>query len=174
MIKTVLRRALARAVLPILSCTLACVFISAFTACNTGDAPMGLIGQSAPALHLPEHPLQSLRGRVVVLNFWASWCGPCLLEFPSLQALQQQMPGVTVLAVSFDKTPQAYETFLQRHHIDLRTALDTTGRSNAAYGTEMPPETWIIDPHGIIRRRFIGPQDWTSPEIESYLRAIGH
>lgn len=134
---------------------------------------MGLIGKPAPALNLPDHPLQALRGRVVVLNFWASWCAPCLEEFPSLQALQQQMPGITVLAVSFDKSRPAYDTFLQRHRIDLRTALDTTGRSNAAYGTAMPPETWVIDPHGIIRRRFIGPQDWTSPEIENYLRAIG-
>jgi cytochrome c biogenesis protein CcmG/thiol:disulfide interchange protein DsbE len=168
MIKTVLRHTLHRRALSILSCVLACALTCALTACNRGDVPMGLIGKPAPALNLPAHPLQALRGRVVVLNFWASWCAPCLEEFPSLQALQEQMPGITVLTVSFDKSQAAYDTFLQRHRIDLRTALDTTGRSNAAYGTAMPPETWVI-----IRRRFIGPQDWTSPEIESYLRAIG-
>jgi cytochrome c biogenesis protein CcmG/thiol:disulfide interchange protein DsbE len=169
MIETVQPRSLSRVVLAVT----ACIFLCAFTACNRGKVPLGLIGKPAPALYLAGHPLQALRGRVVVLNFWASWCAPCLEEFPALEALQQQIPGITVLAVSFDKTQQAYDTFLQRHRIDLRTALDTTGRSNAAYGTLMPPETWVIDPSGIIRRRFIGPQDWTSPEIESYLRAIG-
>jgi thiol-disulfide isomerase/thioredoxin len=174
MIKTVSRRALLRAVPSILSWLLALGAAFSFTACNSGDAPLGLIGKPAPSLNLADHPLRQLRGRVVVLNFWASWCAPCLEEFPSLEALQQQMPGITVLAVSFDTSQKAYDTFLQHHRIDLRTALDTTGRSNAAYGTAMPPETWVIDPQGIIRRRFIGPQDWTSPEIESYLRAIGH
>jgi cytochrome c biogenesis protein CcmG/thiol:disulfide interchange protein DsbE len=143
-----------------------------FTACNTGNASLGLLGKPAPALNLPGHPLASLHGHPVVLNFWASWCAPCLLEFPSLEALQQQLPGVTVLAVSFDRDPQAYARFLRQHHITVRTALDTTGRSNTAYGTSEPPETYILDSSGVVRRRFIGAQDWTDPEIESYLRAL--
>ncbi len=142
------------------------------TACNTGNASLGLLGKAAPALNLPGHPLAALRGRPVVLNFWASWCAPCLLEFPSLEALQQQVPGVTVLAVSFDRDPEAYARFLSLHHITVRTALDTSGRSNEAFGTTRPPETYILDSHGIVRRRFIGAQDWTDPEIESYLRAL--
>ena len=109
---------------------------------------------------------------MVVLNFWASWCAPCLEEFPSLAALQHDMPGITVLAVSFDQDPEAYARFLGRHPFPIRTALDTSGRSNQAFGTTRPPETYIIDPHGNIRRRFIGAQDWTSPEIEDYLRAL--
>ena len=141
-------------------------------ACNTGNAPIGLLGKPAPPLHIASHPLQSLRGRVVVLNFWASWCAPCLEEFPALEALQKQMPGITVLAVSFDTSQEAYQRFLRVHNITLRTAFDTTGRSNQAFGTTMPPETWVIDPRGIIRRRFIGARNWTSPEIENFLRAI--
>ena len=140
--------------------------------CNTGNAPLGLIGKQAPALAIPADPLAALKGHVVVLNFWASWCAPCLEEFPSLTALQQQMPGVTVLAVSFDRDPQAYARFLRVHHIALRTALDTTGRSNEAFGTTRPPETFIIDRQGLVQRRFIGAQDWTTPEIEGYLRAL--
>jgi cytochrome c biogenesis protein CcmG/thiol:disulfide interchange protein DsbE len=142
------------------------------TACNTGNAPLGLLGKPAPSLNLPGHPLASLRGRPIVLNFWASWCAPCLLEFPSLEALQRQLPGVTVLAVSFDRDPRAYARFLRQHQITVRTALDTSGRSNQAFGTTEPPETYILDSHGIVRRRFIGAQDWTDPEIESYLRAL--
>lgn len=140
--------------------------------CNSGNASLGLIGKPAPALHLPVHPLNNLRGRPVVLNFWASWCPPCLEEFPSLEALQQAMPGITVLAVSFDTDPEAYAHFLMLHHISVRTVLDTSGRSNEAYGTTRPPETYIIDPNGVVRRKFIGAQDWTSPEIEGYLRAL--
>ena len=144
--------------------------------CNTGSAPLGPIGKPAPPLSIPGpspgNPLSALRGRVVVLNFWASWCAPCLVEFPSLQALQHDLPGITVLAVSFDTDPAAYASFLRRQHITLRTALDTSGRSNQAYGTTRPPETYILDGEGRVRRKFVGAQDWTSTEIESYLRAI--
>ncbi len=107
-----------------------------------------------------------------MLNFWASWCAPCLLEFPSLAALGRDLPGVAVLAVSFDQDPSAYERFLRMHPFGLRTALDATGRSNGVFGTARPPETWIIDKQGIVRRRFIGAQEWTTSEIEEYLRAL--
>ncbi len=148
--------------------------------CNTGNAPLGLLGKPAPALSIPDgdpvqrpaNPLAALRGRVVVLNFWASWCAPCLLEFPSLAALQHDLPGIAVLAVSFDRDPLAYRQFLARHPFALRTALDPSGRSNQAFGTARPPETYILDKTGTIRRRFIGAQDWTDPEIEHYLRAL--
>ncbi len=140
--------------------------------CNTGNAPLGLVDKPAPALNLPGHPLAADRGHVVVLNFWASWCAPCLLEFPSLATLQRDMPGIRVFAVSFDRDPAAYARFLERHPFPIRTALDASGRSNRAFGTTRPPETYILDPHGIVRRRFIGAQDWTSPEIESYIRAL--
>ncbi len=152
----------------------------ALPGCDTGNARLGLIGKPAPALSLPAqapgspstNPLAALRGKVVVLNFWASWCAPCLAEFPSLTALQQQMPEVAVLAVSFDEDGAAYASFLREHRIALRTALDTTGRSNQAFGTTRPPETYILDAHGVVRRKFIGAQDWTTPEIEGYLRAL--
>ena len=155
---------------PLIAASLLAVL--ALPGCNRGQVSLGLIGKPAPALAVAGRPLQALKGRVVVLNFWASWCGPCLVEFPSLEALQRQMPGLTVLAVSFDTSQSAYETFLARHRVDLRTALDMSGRSNHAYGTTRPPETWIIDRQGTVRRRFIGAQDWTSPEIEDYLRAL--
>ncbi len=151
---------------------LALLFALMLPACNTGKASLGLLGKPAPALNLPGRPLASLRGRPVVLNFWASWCGPCLLEFPSLEALQQQMPGVSVLAVSFDRDPQAYARFLRLHHITLHTALDPSGRSNEAFGTTRPPETFILDRNGVVRRKFIGAQDWTDPEIQGYLKAL--
>ncbi len=140
--------------------------------CNTGIAPLGLIGKPAPALRLPGATLAAMRGRVVVLNFWASWCAPCLVEFPSLTAMQRDLPGILVLAVSFDQDADEYARFLRIHHITLRTALDASGASNQAFDTTRPPETYIIDGSGIVRRKFIGAQDWTTPEIENYLRAL--
>ena len=82
------------------------------------------------------------------------------------------MPEIAMLAVSFDRGEAAYQRFLRLHPFAVPTALDTTGRSNEAFGTTRPPETFILDKTGIVRRKFIGPQDWTSPEIESYLRAL--
>ena len=142
--------------------------------CNTGNGSLGLIGKPAPALALPlgSPSVASLRGRVVVLNFWASWCAPCLEEFPSLEALQQQIPGLTVLAVSFDQDPGAYRNFLRKHPFALQTVLESPGRSDKAYGVTAPPETYILDPNGIVRRKFVGAQDWSSPEIRSFLQAL--
>ena len=82
------------------------------------------------------------------------------------------MPELRVLAVSFDRDPAAYGEFLRRHPLQLETALDSTGHANEAFGTTRPPETFILDKTGVVRRKFIGAQDWTDPEIESYLRAL--
>ena len=152
---------------------LPCLLILIWLAgCDTGGAPSGLLGKPAPTLTLPVSVTGRLRGHVVVLNFWASWCAPCLEELPSLAALHQQMPEIAMLGVSFDRDATAYERFLRRHPFAVPTALDTSGSSNEAFGTTRPPETFILDRRGIVRRKFIGPQDWTSPEIEDYLRAL--
>ena len=117
--------------------------------------------------------LDRYRGKTVVLNFWASWCPPCLEEFPSLMQLQQQVPNVVVLAVSFDTDDAAYRQYVADNHLDHMVLVrDDTQKSNLAFGTTRPPETYIIDAQGRIRRKFIGAQNWTSPEIESYLRNL--
>ena len=154
-----------------LAVTILCTLLS-LPACDTGNAKLGLLGKPAPSVSIPGASLASLRGRPVVLNFWASWCAPCLEEFPSLEQLQKGMPGLTVLAVSFDKDPQAYARFLSLHPFQLRTTLDTTGRSSTAFGVTGPPETYILDSHGVVRRKFVGAQDWNDPEIRSFLQAL--
>jgi thiol-disulfide isomerase/thioredoxin len=151
------------------------VLILAATGCDRGAHP-GQIGKPAPAIAIEDGgrpvSLDQFRGKIVVLNFWASWCPPCLEEFPSLAQLQQQMPGIVVLAVSFDQDPSAYREYLVDNHIGVRTVLDTSERSNLAFGTSRPPETFILDRQGIIRRKFIGAQDWVSPEITGYLKQL--
>lgn len=143
--------------------------------CDRGSHP-GQIGERAPDFTVNDGTktvhLADYRGKVVVLNFWASWCPPCTEEFPSLIELQKQMPNVVVLAVSFDHDPEAYKQYLIDNHIDLLTVLDTSEASNRKYGTERPPETYVIDRKGVIRRKFIGPADWMSPEVRHYLSAL--
>jgi cytochrome c biogenesis protein CcmG/thiol:disulfide interchange protein DsbE len=144
--------------------------------CDRGGHP-AQVGEAAPDFTIHDQgqtvSLDRYRGKTVVLNFWASWCPPCLEEFPSLMQLQQQVPGVVVLAVSFDTDADAYRQYVADNHLnDMVIALDLSQKSNLAYGTTRPPETYIIDARGQIRRKFIGAQDWTSPEIENYLRNL--
>jgi len=146
-----------------------------FTGCDRGSHP-GQVGTVAPTFTVTDSArtvsLADYKGKVVILNFWASWCAPCLEEFPSLIQLQRKMPNVVVLAVSFNDDPDAYKTYIVDNHIDLLTVFDATQKSNRAYGTLRPPETYIIDKQGKIRRKFIGPADWTSPEIVTYLNKL--
>lgn len=145
------------------------------TGCDRGGHPEQL-GTRAPmfALNDGEHTvdLNQLHGHVVLLNFWASWCAPCLEELPSLEQLQRDMPQVQVVAVSTDDNAAAYERFLKEHSVSLLTVRDGEQRSNGMYGTSRFPETYVIDKSGMIRRKFIGPQEWTSPEIVNYLKKL--
>jgi cytochrome c biogenesis protein CcmG, thiol:disulfide interchange protein DsbE len=143
--------------------------------CNRGSHP-NQIGKTAPVFSITDGShtvaLHSYRGKLVVLNFWATWCAPCVEEIPSLDELQRRMPQIVVLGVSTDDNPEAYRQFLAEHPVSFVTIRDQAQRSNALYGSFRFPETYIIDRHGVIRRKFIGPQDWTSPEIIEYLAGL--
>ena len=143
--------------------------------CDRGQHP-GQIGTVAPQFAVGDGSqsadLSRLRGKVVVLNFWATWCGPCIEELPSLMELQRRMPDVAVVAISTDEDTAAYKRFLAEHSIQLRTINDNAQRVNPMYGTFRYPETYVIDRNGVLRRKFIGPQTWTSPEIMDYLAKL--
>jgi cytochrome c biogenesis protein CcmG/thiol:disulfide interchange protein DsbE len=111
--------------------------------------------------------LADLHGKVVVLNFWASWCTPCQEETPSLNRLQAQIApkGGVVLGVSVDEDKDAYQKFLADNQVIFPTSLDTSKKSAEDYGTHMYPETYLIDRQGRLARKIVGPQDWQSPEI---------
>lgn len=148
----------------------------AWTGCDRGDHP-AQVGTVAPDFTIQDAGqsvrLDQYRGKTVVLNFWASWCPPCLEEFPSLMQLQHQVPNVVVLAVSFDTDDEAYRQYVTDNHLNNMVIVrDATQKSNLAFGTTRPPETYVIDGQGRIRRKFIGAQDWTSSEIENYLRNL--
>jgi peroxiredoxin len=130
-------------------------------------APDFTISDGQTSVHLANY-----RGQVVLLNFWATWCGPCVEEMPSLLQLHHQLPGVTIVAVSVDEDAQAYKNFLTRRHVDLITVRDPQEKAAGLFHTDMWPETYVIDRQGVIRRKFIGAQDWNSPEIVRYLQTL--
>jgi thiol-disulfide isomerase/thioredoxin len=152
----------------VLTCTLA-------TGCDRGTLS-DQIGLKAPVFSLNDGQhavdLQSLQGKVVVLNFWASWCAPCVEEMPSLQAFQNQMPGVQVIAVDSNEGRAKYENYVTRQHLTLLSIYDENQTSNKLYGSFKFPETYIIDKRGIIRRKLIGPQDFMSPGFLKYIQKL--
>ena len=145
--------------------------------CYSGSRPPR-IGSVAPDFTLQDADrkisLSEMRGKIVVLNFWATWCPPCVEEMPSLVQMQQRMKnkGVSVLAVSVDVDENAYRKFLKDYKVDLLTVRDPDQKSNNLYGTFKFPETYIIDRDGVMRRKFIGPVDWSQPEIVEFLSKL--
>ncbi len=106
---------------------------------------------------------------MVILNFWATWCVPCIEEVPSLVELQHRIPRITVVAISSDEDPVVYRQFLVDNRVDFLSVRDSSGRIPKLYGTIKIPETYVIDRRGILRRKFVSAQNWTSPEILDYL-----
>jgi cytochrome c biogenesis protein CcmG/thiol:disulfide interchange protein DsbE len=154
------------------------VFVAALVAglsgCYSGSRP-SRIGSAAPDFTVRDSDrtvtLSQLKGQVVVLNFWATWCPPCIEEMPSLVEMQQRMKakGITVLAVSVDVDQGNYQRFLRDHNVNLLSVRDGDNKSNALYGTFKFPETYVIDRGGVVRRKFIGAVDWTEPDVIEYL-----
>lgn len=149
----------------------------ALAGCYSGTRPPR-VGEAAPDFAIQDNSkavaLHDLKGQVVVLNFWATWCPPCIEEMPSLVEMQRKLKdkGVKVLAVSIDVDQTAYEKFLKDHGVDLLTVRDPDQKASTIYGSFKWPETYIIDRNGVVRRKFIGPVDWTHPEIQSYIAGL--
>ncbi len=86
--------------------------------------------------------------------------------------LHHDMPKLAILAVSVDEDPDAYSSFIARRHVDLITVRDPNETAAKLYHSDMWPETYIIDRKGVIRRKFVGAQDWSSPEVRDYLKNL--
>jgi cytochrome c biogenesis protein CcmG, thiol:disulfide interchange protein DsbE len=154
--------------------TVVLLILPGLAGCYGGSRPPR-IGSAAPDFTVRDgdHAVQlsQFKGQVVVLNFWATWCAPCVEEVPSLVQMQQMMKphGVTVLAVSVDVDQNNFQRFMRDHNVNLLAVRDGENKSNALYGTFKFPETYIIDRNGIMRRKFIGAVDWTQPDVLEYL-----
>jgi thiol-disulfide isomerase/thioredoxin len=145
------------------------------SACNRGAHP-AQTGKIAPDFTVSDGTstvhLANYRGKVVLLNFWATWCEPCVAELPSLLQLHHDQPNLVILAVSIDDDPDAYTHFLARRHVDLITVRDPAQSAAKLYHTDMWPETYVIDRNGVIRSKLVGPQDWSDPEIRTFLKTL--
>jgi len=151
------------------------ILLATVVGCDRGSHPEQ-IGKPAPTFALNDGQqavdLASLHGHVVLLNFWATWCGPCIQELPALEQMQRDLPQVNVVTVSTDEDEATYRAFLLRNRVSLLSVREGDMKANELYGSIRYPETYAIDKNGIIRRKFIGPQDWASTEIENYLRKL--
>jgi peroxiredoxin len=134
------------------------------------------VGDTAPDFRvLTEHGKtmtpRDFGGKLLVLNFWASWCPPCVEETPSLNAFAQQaaQKGIIVLGVSIDRNQNAYKKFLAQHKIAFETSIDPEADVSSAYGTFQFPETYIIDQSGKVVEKIISNQNFMDPDFMDHL-----
>jgi len=112
--------------------------------------------------------LNALKGKVIFLNFWASWCGPCKEEMPSIEALYQHYKerDFIFLTISIDYGgPEPVRTFIEKHRYRFPVLLDPTGKTLDLFEITKIPATLIIDKKGRMIGRVIGPRNWNSPEV---------
>ncbi len=135
------------------------------------------VGEEAPDFTLysvdgRKVTLSSFRGRVVLLNFWATWCNPCKEEIPSLNSLSEIMRGknFVILAVSEDnRGADAVIPFIRKFNVKFPVLLDPSRKVGTLYSIGGVPETFLIDTSGKIRYKFIGPKNWSSKEMVSFI-----
>lgn len=139
-------------------------------AMNGRPAPP-LAGKTLTGSHFRLRP----SGRVTVVNIWASWCGPCREELPTLVQVQHQWRGrgVRLVTINTKDGPVAARSFLHRLHVtDLLAVSDPQGRMAVAWGATGVPETVVVDRHGIVRARWLGavPPGWLDEELQRWTR----
>jgi len=137
------------------------------------------IGDRAPDFTLPaltQGPLSlhDFGRQVVVLNFWATWCPPCVEETPGLEKFAEQMrqQGVAVLGVSVDQDGTALQTFASEQHLSFPILRDPDRSIAHRYGTFQFPETYILDQDGRVAEKLIGAVDWQDPRIAAFVQEL--
>ena len=141
-------------------------------------SPLGALPIEAPDFTLQDYAerpvtLSALRGRVTLVNFWATWCPPCVEEAPSLEALARanRKKPLSLLAVSVDESWPTVRGFFAKG-TEMTVLLDPTKATPLRYGTEKFPETFIVDKEGKVRFYVIGARDWDAPNIQGCLDAL--
>jgi peroxiredoxin len=128
------------------------------------------IGKTIPEIVLPDlqgdtFRLSKARGRVVLINFWASWCPPCVEEMPSLEKLHQTLrgKGLDVVSISVDDDRDIVERFKKEHGLTFTILHDEGAKVANRFQTYKFPETYVVDREGRLIWKFIGPRDWIAP-----------
>jgi thiol-disulfide isomerase/thioredoxin len=136
--------------------------------------PVPMVDFILPLLDGTSRNTAELRGKVVFLNFWATWCGPCRAEMPSMEALYHRFKeqGLEILAVNLQESQKEVSAFMQQLGLTFPTALDQPGSIGAAYGVMAIPTTYIVDRNGGIIARVMGSLDWNSPRLFSAFETL--
>jgi peroxiredoxin len=142
------------------------------------NAALGRLPAAAPDFTLKDYAgrevkLSSLRGQVVLVNFWATWCGTCVVEMPSMEKLVDQMRGkpFRLLAVSVDDDWPAVRKFFAKG-TPLEVLLDTSRDVPKRWGTEKFPESFLVDKDGTIRYYIVSNRDWSAPSVSACIDAM--
>jgi peroxiredoxin len=151
---------------------LSCAVLSAVLVFSCNKDPGPQVGNPVPDFILPDlegksHRLADLRGRVVVLNFWATWCPPCIDEMPSLQRLHRAFAdrGIAVVAVSVDERFSDVSAFARKFQLTFTVLHDEGKKVSRKYQTFKYPETYILDREGRLKTKVVGPRDWAAPTV---------
>jgi thiol-disulfide isomerase/thioredoxin len=136
-------------------------------------------GGATPSLSLKDpagkaHDLAAYRGKVVLVNFWATWCEPCRAEMPSMQALRQSLAGkpFEVLAVNMMESEEKIAAFLESERIDLPILMDRDGAVARRWKVRMLPITFVIDRRGAIRYHLVGEANWNGPIVAPVIERL--
>ncbi len=151
-------------------------------ACGTALAQNGRWypeNEPPPALVLKdvdgkEYDLAALKGRMVIVNFWATWCGPCVAEMPSLQALATRLgeKNAVVLGVNYHESAQKIREFQERVPTRFPLLRDPWQEASGAWKVRVLPTTFIVDASGVLRYRVVGEVDWSSKTVADRLRRM--
>ncbi|MCK5420235.1 MAG: TlpA family protein disulfide reductase [Desulfobacterales bacterium] len=147
---------------------------------NPSSVPLIAKGLRAPNFSLPGLDgrmvsLTDYKGKVVLLNIWATWCPPCVEEMPSMEKLYQELQGegFEILAVSIDESgAQDMLPFMKKHKLSFPALIDSKGTLKGLYQTTGVPESFIIDKDGILVEKVIGPRNWAIPEAIGFFRNL--
>ncbi|MDD2580595.1 MAG: TlpA disulfide reductase family protein [Desulfuromonadaceae bacterium] len=168
-----------------------CLFLSMVACSKTDKAEKSAVPAEKSAVAIENSPapdvsvvslangstlkLSDLKGKVVLLNFWATWCPPCRKEIPSMMKLNSLMAGkpFQMVAISIDEGGKpAIESFFKESGYSLPAYIDESGASAKSYGITGVPESFIIDKNGVLVKKVIGGFAWDSPEAVSFLEGL--
>jgi cytochrome c biogenesis protein CcmG/thiol:disulfide interchange protein DsbE len=146
---------------------------------GTLEAPVVNAGDTAPKFSVVTEDGKTITpsnfgGKLLVLNFWASWCEPCIAETPSLDRFARIFAdkGVVVLGVSTDRNEKLYKDFLRRYQIGFETSRDPDANISSSYGTFLYPDSYIIDPSGKVVEKIINAQNWMDPQFLAHIQKM--
>lgn len=113
-------------------------------------------------------------GKLLLLNFWATWCQPCVQEVPSLNKLEAALgpQGLVVLGVSEDEDQKAYKDFLSRFQVTYLTARQPSKDTRNSYGTVQIPESYLINEQGKVVEKVVSDADWSSPQMIEHVKSL--